>query len=59
MFDIVLIRFDGSVVVCVKEIPMESIYPILTRWDTHLEKAAILIWPSSIPMPEFIIERPS
>jgi hypothetical protein len=51
MHDIVLVRFDGTITVCFEGISTEEVQSLLERWNSREEEAAILVWPSGVPLP--------
>ena len=51
-FDLILVRLDGSVVVSEKGVDAKDAAEVVKRWDATVEKAAILLWPSSVELPK-------
>jgi hypothetical protein len=57
MYDVVLVRFDGSTVTCEQNVEVKDIIKILERWDANKEQAAILVWPVKTPLPIAILPK--
>ncbi len=54
MFDLVLMGFDGSIVVALQDVSLVDASKIVLRWNAFEEQSSILVWPSKIALPEWI-----